>query len=412
MALKTGLGSRSNSNNSINVSGGGQISSVRVKKIILDDKSEPELFKKYGEWNSIGLILYEDASNPLPLDDSRYEDNFAYPLFPNIKNYPLVNELVYIIKLSSPDIQLNTNNITTYYFPPINNWNSIHHNAIPNNVFNSLLPPSQQKDYTQTSTGNVRRVTDGSTEINLGNTFVEKTNIKSLLPFEGDIIHEGRWGNSIRLSSTIKEKNTPFGINNWSRGTSKSGDPIIILRNGQYEDGKDPWIPIVEDISKDQSSVYITSTQEISLPSSYNLSQAGFSISTYSSSPQIILNSGRLVLNSTTDNIGLTSAKQILLGAQEKIYLESKETSLVSKKIYLGSEDANEPLLLGNKTIDLLFNIFVSLQSLANTLPSVGTPVPGTPNVAVASTAADLSATLNQLIPQLESLKSKQNYTK
>jgi group I intron endonuclease len=145
---------------------------------------------------------------------------------------------------------------------------------------------------------------------------------------------------------------------------------------------------------------------------SYNLSQAGFSVSNYSSSPQIILNSGRLVFNSSTDSIGLTSGKQILLGAREKIYLESKETSLVSRKIYLGSEDATEPLLLGNKTIELLFNIFVSLQSLANALPSVGTPVPGAPNIAVASTAADLSATLSQLIPQLESLKSKQNFTK
>ena len=412
MPIKTGLGSRFNSNNTTNIGGGGQISSVRVKKIILDDKSEPELFKKYGEWNSIGVILYEDASNPLPSDDSRYEENFAFPLFPNIKHYPLVNELVYIIRLSSPDIQNNTNNLTTYYFPPINNWNSIHHNAIPNNVFNSLLPKSQQKDYTQTSTGNVRRVTDGSTEISLGNTFIEKTNIKSLLPFEGDIIHEGRWGNSIRLSSTIKQKNTPFGLNNWSRGISNSGDPIIILRNGQYEDGKEPWVPIVEDISKDKSSIYLTSTQEISLSTSYNLSQAGFSVSNYSSSPQIILNSGRLVFNSSTDSIGLTSGKQILLGAREKIYLESKETSLVSRKIYLGSEDATEPLLLGNKTIELLFNIFVSLQSLANALPSVGTPVPGAPNIAVASTAADLSATLSQLIPQLESLKSKQNFTK
>jgi hypothetical protein len=412
MPTKTGLGSKFNSNNSITTGGGGQISSVRVKKIILDNKSEPELFNKYGEWNSIGMILYEDASNPLPSDDSRYEENFAFPLFPNIKHYPLVNELVYIIRLSSPDIQNNTNNLTTYYFPPINNWNSIHHNAIPNNVFESLLPKSQQKDYTQTSTGNVRRVTDGSTEISLGNTFIEKTNIKSLLPFEGDIIHEGRWGNSIRLSSTIKEKNTPFGLNDWSRGTSNSGDPIIILRNGQYEDEKEPWVPIVEDISKDKSSIYLTSTQEISLPISYNLSQAGFSISNYSSSPQIILNSGRLVFNSSTDSIGLTSGKQILLGAQDKIYLESKEISLVSRKIYLGSEDATEPLLLGNKTIDLLFNIFVSLQSLANALPSVGTPVPGAANIAVASTAADLSATLGQLIPQLESLKSKQNFTK
>jgi hypothetical protein len=413
MPTKTGLGSI-NQLISLVLGRGLQLFPVRVKKIILDDKTEPELFRKYGEWKSIGLVLYEDAKNPLPSNDTRYLDNYAYPLFPNIKHYPLINEIIYIIKLPSPDIQSNTNNITTYYFSPINNWNSIHHNAVPNNVFDSLLPESQQKDYTQTSTGNARRVTPEDTEIPLGNTFEEKTNIKSLLPYEGDVIYEGRWGNSIRLSSTIKQKNTPFGLNNWSRGTSNSGEPIIILRNGQYEDGKEPWVPIVEDISKDKSSIYLTSTQEIPLPTSYNLSQAGFSISNYSSSPQIILNSGRLAFNSSTDSIGLTSNKQILLGAQEKIYLESKEISLVSRKIYLGSEDATEPLLLGNKTIEIFQQILTSLQSLANVLPTVGTSestVPGAPNIKVTTAAANLSATLGELIPRLESLKSKQNYT-
>ena len=83
-----------------------------------------------------------------------------------------------------------------------------------------------------------------------------------------------------------------------------------------------------------------------------------------------------------------------------------------SKQIKLGNKDATEPLLLGNKTITLLQQVLTSLQALTNALPTVGTPVPFSPNVAVASAAANLSATLAQLIPQLESLKSKQNFTK
>lgn len=412
MPTRTGLNNTLTGNSSFSLSGGGQISSVRVKKIILDDKTEPELFKKYGEWNSIGLILYEDAKNPLPSDDTRYLENFAYPLFPNIKHYPLVNELVYIVRLSSPNIQSNTNNFTTYYFPPINNWNSIHHNAIPNNVFNTLLPESQQKDYTQTLTGNVRRVTDGSTEISLGNTFVEKSNIKSLLPFEGDVIYEGRWGNSIRLGSTVN--NSPIS-NNWST-SGNNGDPLIILRNGQYDDGKDPWIPIVEDVNKDKSSIYITSTQKIPVKTETNYKS-------YNSDPpaapnqysghQIILNSGRLVFNSTSDHIVLSSAKTISFNAVKGFNFDTNSNFVInSRQIKLGSKDAIEPLLLGNKTITLLQQILTSLQALTNVLPTVGTPIPFAPNVAVASAAASLSATLGQLIPQLESLKSKQNFTK
>ena len=417
MALKTGLNTSffNKSSTATNSAGGGQISSVRVKKIILDDTSDPELFKKYGEWSSIGLILYEDASNPLPSDDPRYLENFAYPLFPNIKHYPLINELVYVIKLSSPDIQNNTNNLTTYYFPPINNWNSIHHNAIPNNVFDSLLPESQQKDYTQTSTGNVRRVTDGSTEIPLGNTFVEKTDTKSLLPYEGDVIHEGRWGNSIRLGSTV---NNAKISNNWSTN-GNNGEPLIIIRNGQYNDGKDPWVPIVEDINKDKSSIYITSTQNVPVKTETNYnsysSEKPAAPDKYSGN-QIILNSGRLVFNSTSDHILLSSNKTISFNAVKGFNFDTNSNFVVNaKQIKLGSKEAKEPLLLGDSTLESLNNIFTSLSELSIALQVISTllPSPGAIPIVAAATALStkLSAELTKYKGKNSPLKSKQNFT-
>ena len=109
----------------------------------------------------------------------------------------------------------------------------------------------------------------------------------------------------------------------------------------------------------------------------------------------------------------LSSAKTISFNAVKGFNFDTDKNFIInSKQIKLGNKDATEPLLLGNKTITLLQQILISLQSLANALPTVGTPVPGAPNIAVASTAANLSATLSQLIPQLESLKSKQNFTK
>ena len=45
--------------------------------------------------------------------------------------------------------------------------------------------------------------------------------------------------------------------------TGDNGDPLTILRNSQYNDDKDAWIPQVEDINKQGSSVYMTSTQAI-----------------------------------------------------------------------------------------------------------------------------------------------------
>ena len=134
-------------------------------------------------------------------------------VFSNISNYPLKNELIYIIFLPNPDTQNNVNRQSAYYVSPINVWNSPLHNAIPNIFSDTDIPDSQKQDYQQTSLGSVRRVQDGSTDINLGNTFTEQSNIKPLTKYEGDVIIEGRFGNSIRLGNT--SKTTSKYKNNW-----------------------------------------------------------------------------------------------------------------------------------------------------------------------------------------------------
>ena len=139
---------------------------------------------------------------------------------------------------------------------PIKIWNHPHHNALP--PINSNIPPSQQKDYLQIEAGSVRRITDNSSEINLGNTFKERSNIHPLQPYEGDYIIEGRWGNSFRFGSTVSGSSNDWSIS----GTN--GDPITILRNGQSPTSSiKGWVPITEDINNDLSSIYLTSTQKL-----------------------------------------------------------------------------------------------------------------------------------------------------
>jgi len=413
MALKTGLNTSffNKSSTATNSAGGGQISSVRVKKIILDDTSDSELFKRYGEWSSIGLILYEDASNPLPSDDPRYLENFAYPLFPNIKHYPLINELVYVIKLPSPDIQNNTNNLTTYYFPPINNWNSIHHNALPDPLSTSTETPSEQKSYQQVEAGSRVKTTNGVNDINLGETFNEQSNIRNLQPYEGDIIFEGRWGQSIRFGSTVTGSN-----NTWS-STGPNSKPITIIRNGQYNNNQEPWIPIVEDINQDSGSIYLTTTQQIGLnPSSQkydSYSTQPTSINQYNNS-QIIINSGRLVFNSSQDHILLSSKKSVGLNAVESINIDTPKTIVQSNKIYLGDkEDTNtQPLLLGQDTVDLLGQILDNLSTIVNDLSLlVGVP-PGSPFGKLNADSSVAAINLKSAKIQLNTLLSKTSRTK
>ena len=378
------------------------IFSARVKKIILDDKNYSDLFKEFGEWNSIGLIFFEDVKNPNSVFEKQ---NFAFPLFPNYKNYPLENEIVFIIKLASTDIQNNPYNITYYYFTPINLWNSVHHNGLPDNIYSENF----QSDYQQTEAGSVRRVKDQGTDIDLGFVFKEKSSIKSLQPFEGDVIQEGRFGNSIRFGSTSKGN-----IKNIWSDSGENGSPILILRNGQFEDNTDPWIPIVEDINKDLSNIYLTSTQKIpikvSSDSYKSYKNQPISTKEYNKS-QVIISSGRLLFNSKEDSILFSSKKTINLNAVESVNIDTKEFIIDSNKIYLGKNSATEPLILGNKMVKLLQKLFTGLTELCATLNTVGTPIPYAPNVAVIQSAAKMSSTLGQLIGELQQTTSKNNYT-
>lgn len=379
----------------------GLIKSVRVLSIVLDE-THPR-FKELGEWNAIGIIEYEDVTNPLPSPSLPT----ARPLTGNFKNLPLVNEIVYIMAFPNTDIDTISSNQDQYYVNIVSLWNHPHHNAYPTTP--NALPPSQQKDYIQTSTGNVRRVTDQSTEVFLGKTFKERSDIHPILPFEGDIINEGRWGNSIRIGSTVK--NTP---NNWST-VGTDGDPILIIRNGQGKQTKEGWIPTVEDINNDDSSIYATSTQKIPLKASATnyfsyKSNAPQSPDQYAGK-QIIVNSGRLVFNSTTDHILLSSKKSINLNAVDGVNIDTPIVTIQSEKIYLGSKNATEPLLLGDQTVNLLNQLISNLSSFATICSTLIAPPPGAPIAPLNVAATQLVGSLNALQANLNSVKSKYNYT-
>jgi hypothetical protein len=383
---------------------GSAIFPAKVKNIILD--SDNELFSSLGEWASIGAIQFQDLVG----NDNR-NLAIAYPLFTNQKIYPLINEMVYIIVLPNNDIDENQNNGRYYYFNPINLWNNNHHNGYPLLV-ESSLPESQQKDYQQVDGGSVRKVTDGSTEIKLGNTFKEKLDIKSLLPYEGDIIYEGRWGNSIRFGSTVLRPNTS---NLWST-VGEDGDPIIIIRNGQHDDGRDPWVPQLEDINKDQTSIYLTSNQKIPIEVS-SKNYTSYKIKPQSPSEyqgkQVIINSDRLLFNTKVDSILLSSQKTISLNARESVNIDAPQTIIQSSDIRLGDLNATEPIILGETFLTDLSSLLKNIILLSQALQTpIGTPVPNVPNANIPIPAVRVEASAQDMINRIEKYKSKISKTK
>ena len=254
----------------------GQFIPVKVVDVVLD-MSFPDI-EKIGGWDALGTILYIKISDIVDDPEIEYNrnnrilissNNLARPLFSNTKYYPLKGEIVLIFSTTGRDIIKDKTE--TYYFPNINIWNHPHHNALPNpNTYNGSHPKNNndktKNDYVKSSGGLVRQVQDGDSEIPLGSYFEEQLNTKPLLPFEGDHIVEGRYGNSIRFGATAP------GPNDWSTA-GKIGDPITIIRNGQSDElDNKGWEPTTEDVNRDPSSIYLTSTQKLDkfIPASLN----------------------------------------------------------------------------------------------------------------------------------------------
>ena len=379
---------------------------ARVKLSILDDKTHPELFNSFGEWSSIGCIFF-DRINLTKSDTNISANSFARPLFPNQSNIPVNNEVVYIIALPSNNIQSNVNSITYYYFQPINIWNNVNHNAIPDPIKGNNTPESQQQDYQQTEIGVANRVNDKGDKINLGETFKEKENIKTVQPYEGDIIYQGRWGQSLRFGSTVDNAKIS---NTWS-DSGENGDPITIIRNDQHEDSNDNWVPQVEDINKDNSSIYFTSTQKIPIEvasdnyKSYN--NAPTHPNQYSGN-QIILNSGRLLFNSKEDSILLTSKKSINLNSIDSVNIDSPKTVVASKEVLLGDKNAKESVILGDKFLTDLSGLLSNMVVLCNSISTgVGTLVP-----TVILPATQTAVKAQHMLGKINQYKSKITKTK
>jgi len=400
---------------------------ARVTDIVLNDKHE--YFTNVGRYNGIGAIYYELVNQSGTNTDYEGRNNFALPYDPQLKSYPLVNEYVVLIKIPNNQTGNLTGAVSYFYLSPVNLWNHPHCDPYPNPLpVNTKEPSPQQLDYSAVSSlGNpIRQTSDGNTydpnsELNSKrnpsqNTFVEKSNIHPLLPFMGDVLMEGRYGQSIRFGSTTKTStNTPSSeINNDWSSNGESGDPITILRNGQPSNTNDRgWIPITENLNGDLSSLYLTSYQKIP----FSIANENFvSYTTPPTtpsqfvSPQIILNSDRIVLNAKTDSVLISGQNSIGISSNNSVNIEStSEINIASKLVKLGSANASQAVLRGDETIEYLKILITELQNLSEALKVIqdwpgGVPAP---NPIILATANSSLQVFQTIYSEIDSVKSK-----
>ena len=243
--------------------GGNTFFFARVNDILLSTKTETDdFFNDAGGWSGLGSIKFTklgsstDKGNPTTL--------IARPLFTNVLQYPILQEIVLILQAPSEGLNKDPQAKTYYYLTTVGLWNSIHHNAFPDIPnFNNKIRNKNKTSTKEIEEGSTNTNSPDTEVLKFGNSFKEKSGIRNLLPEEGDVIVEGRWGQSIRFSSTTTKK---LPSNSWS-SQGELGSPITIIRNGQSKERNTsaPWVPIYEDINNDGSSIYMSSGQDIPL---------------------------------------------------------------------------------------------------------------------------------------------------
>ncbi len=214
----------------------------------------------YTNPTDLGKVLFQTLSGNQSATSNSAGNQSAKPFYSWMKQYPLIGEYVYILSGPSSKLNDNTEQSEFYYLPPFNLWGSNHHNALPNLQDYGVHVQKIKRSYQGSqATNQANNLTTGSIQYPLGDGFFEKGDVKTLRMFVGDVAFEGRYGASIRFGSSLAANKDQ---NFWYQGPE--GNPITIIRNGQGRQvDQEGWVPTIEDINRDPSSIYLTNGQTI-----------------------------------------------------------------------------------------------------------------------------------------------------
>jgi len=392
MSFNLSLGNIASTTNNRSTSGntGLTVSYGRVIEVILDE-NHPKYAAKGGAI-SINGLFYKPLSSFK--NESTYEElPFAYQYSAQIKNVPLVGEIVRIVPQPVPSKKNVGGRTRKFYTNIINIWNN------PNSNFYPDLNNNKNIDLTQNG------------------KFKELGNVNPIGSSPGDVQFEGRQGQSIRFTGGKSLSNPWVNVNN-------IGKPIIIISNGQKE-AKSGFTTIGEDINEDNSSIYMVSDHAIPLE------QANTKRKAYDTAPtiakeftgnQVLINGGRLFLNAKTNDIQLSSIESIGMNTKGSVNIDSESyICLDSARIFLGEksrtagDNFKEPVVLGNQLENYLNSILNVLSGMASDMASArtskghGIPLLNKRGLQAKATISALRRIINHNGPS--QLKSKKVYS-
>jgi hypothetical protein len=348
---------------------------------------------------------------------NEYENSFdwASPLDTSYIEYPLPYELVSVQYIGGKLRYSKRIDMTRQVSSGVSARLVARYGQQPTSETNSediMLASMGVTDYTTSTIDSQLRDSDLFSNIN----------VMPLRVCEGDIVIQGRFGNTIRLGSSLfsdEETNPP--------------KPNILITTGHWQTpdevsttatvgGVTPYSSTYESINNDKSSIWMVTDEVVDFKSATGGRVRSTAITrgkNYYSGAQIFINSDRVVLNSKLDEVQLFANTEINLSAVESITIDAdKDTSITAQndifldavndifitgntisvdtksdmsyrtsgnysilanKIFIGTTNSQvQPMVLGGELIEVLSTVIDSLLKIITSytpLPSAATNI-------------------------------------
>lgn len=361
-----------------------------------------------------------------PSKGSQPNYNIAFPIDVTVQEFPLIGDSVLLYSINSK----------FYYSKRLNLNKNILFSGQPL-MIDTLKPPPSNTDrenvIAQYQTGVQVPVQSSIPEQNLTNENVNlNLNISNLKGFEGDILFQNRYGASIRLGSSLMEDafnqnceiyiDEDTGIEKCILGPTNSGrnEASIVFRVGQKETlnrTKDSLYGLtMEDVNLDSSCFVMVQNQAIDFEYSSefftlnklqqnvyasNQNDLGQFVSRVDGS-QIILNSGRVSLNSKENDLVFTANRNVILSSLDSTIVDATRQIYINPEfgyIHMGTRPTTSNQLPNwavkyNELEEILEEMLSLIERLAFTpVPSVATPL----NLQIKTEARNLNSQIKNI---------------
>ena len=334
-------------------------------------------------------IVVKELTNIMGGDETAITATSARPINPYLRVTPLQGEMVLLIKAPSAEVSGLGNSTELYYLDVVNIQSLLGHNSLPTS---GKVDSSGGGNYGGSAAGGG----GGGGGAKVDKNFPENTKAGYIQPYVGDVIVEGRYGQTLRFSSTPKSKSLFSKPPVWTDGSP--GDPITVLRNSKHVGSSGKFY--TEDIEKDDSLIILTSNQKLPVKPASTAKKAAQEVGVQDKYEKnmIYLTSGRLILNARTEDILGYAKKGIHLAAQKVAIDAQSKFTVDSPAIHLGAQ-ATEPLIFGQKWATWMNNFITALGTqFVATANGPSGPLQGNPNWAnIASLQGQIQTLLSQI---------------